>query len=351
MGLVKQVQSVAEFHREIAVVDKLVLVDFFATWCGPCRQIAPVLEELSVLYNHVLFLKVDVDQLGVRYLRCISAGRTPRPLCVVSLFLPRSRSSPSSIKSKRCPPSSFWRTSSAWTRSVVVTGRPWKRKSSPWPVPPSNRERACRQSALKAMWVKETKGSHVSDEQPDYIITALRNRSGDDSFEVCLLAVTILVLGCKICACLSLQTNRPPIFPDRPNRPDRQTRLRMSERIWRSHPGTRSESVWRLPRLRYGWAGEAVRVLWPSQSWRRCNKKRIDAKNDVFYFFSSSSSSSWRSLKWWNYTAFEWWLPPVKSKIQSLLIQCHLFFSILESEILFYFLLLFPLKVSNIFLV
>lgn len=41
----------------------LVLVDFFATWCGPCKMLAPVLEQLSETYEGRLqVVKVDVDQ-------------------------------------------------------------------------------------------------------------------------------------------------------------------------------------------------------------------------------------------------------------------------------------------------
>ncbi len=40
----------------------IVLVDFFANWCGPCKMLAPVLEETANEMKNVTFVKVDVDQ-------------------------------------------------------------------------------------------------------------------------------------------------------------------------------------------------------------------------------------------------------------------------------------------------
>lgn len=39
-----------------------VVVDFFATWCGPCKMQAPVLEEVEKEHEEITFLKVDVDE-------------------------------------------------------------------------------------------------------------------------------------------------------------------------------------------------------------------------------------------------------------------------------------------------
>lgn len=51
-----------QFKSVVLDSEKPVLVDFFATWCGPCRQMSPVLEQIANERSDVKIVKVDVDE-------------------------------------------------------------------------------------------------------------------------------------------------------------------------------------------------------------------------------------------------------------------------------------------------
>ena len=55
----------ASFAQDVEKFDGVVLVDFWATWCGPCQMLAPIIDQLSEQYKDdeaVRIVKVDVDQ-------------------------------------------------------------------------------------------------------------------------------------------------------------------------------------------------------------------------------------------------------------------------------------------------
>ena len=59
------------FNEEITNTDKLVLVDFYANWCGPCTMLSPIISEIANEYsNSVKVCKVNVDEsqeLALKY--------------------------------------------------------------------------------------------------------------------------------------------------------------------------------------------------------------------------------------------------------------------------------------------
>ncbi|MFA9462653.1 MAG: thioredoxin [Velocimicrobium sp.] len=56
--------TVDNFEQEVLKEDKLVLVDFWASWCGPCKMLLPIVEELADELDDVKVCKVNVDEQG-----------------------------------------------------------------------------------------------------------------------------------------------------------------------------------------------------------------------------------------------------------------------------------------------
>ncbi|XP_065601333.1 thioredoxin [Cyrtonyx montezumae] len=60
--MVKTVGTLPEFEAELkAAGERLVVVDFSATWCGPCKMIKPFFHSLSEKFGDVVFIEIDVD--------------------------------------------------------------------------------------------------------------------------------------------------------------------------------------------------------------------------------------------------------------------------------------------------
>ena len=49
------------FENEIKISEKTVLLDFYADWCGPCRMVSPIVDEIAEEYPDVLVGKINVD--------------------------------------------------------------------------------------------------------------------------------------------------------------------------------------------------------------------------------------------------------------------------------------------------
>lgn len=54
--------TAANFEKEVLQSDKKVVLDFWATWCGPCMMLSPILAEIAEEYEDVVIGKVNVDE-------------------------------------------------------------------------------------------------------------------------------------------------------------------------------------------------------------------------------------------------------------------------------------------------
>ena len=87
------------FHDDVIAADKPVLVDFWAEWCGPCRMIAPALEELSQeLGDQVSIVKLNIDEnpdapgrFGVRGIPTMILFKDGQPVATKVGAEPKSR--------------------------------------------------------------------------------------------------------------------------------------------------------------------------------------------------------------------------------------------------------------------
>ena len=54
--------SANEFNNAVSTSGRLIVIDFWASWCGPCKMLSPIMDELSDEMTDVTFYKVNVDE-------------------------------------------------------------------------------------------------------------------------------------------------------------------------------------------------------------------------------------------------------------------------------------------------
>ena len=61
--MVQAINSKEEFDKILEETNWIIIADFFATWCGPCKMLWPIIEELSEEHKEIKFIKIDVDEV------------------------------------------------------------------------------------------------------------------------------------------------------------------------------------------------------------------------------------------------------------------------------------------------
>ena len=67
---IMEIQNAEQFEQEVIKEEGLVFIDFYATWCMPCKTMNPIIKEIAKEHKEVKFVKVDVDKnekLAIQY--------------------------------------------------------------------------------------------------------------------------------------------------------------------------------------------------------------------------------------------------------------------------------------------
>lgn len=67
---IREIENTQQFEQEVMKEEGIVLIDFYATWCMPCKAMSPIMEEIAKEHKEVKVVKIDVDkneELAIKY--------------------------------------------------------------------------------------------------------------------------------------------------------------------------------------------------------------------------------------------------------------------------------------------